>query len=185
MSGSSFVPTTRNLHSRPALNTAVSRCVGQTDFATFSSQRSESKQLWGVHRLVIAGILASSTIHAAEPQSLDRMLEPYLKEFGLPALAAAVFREGVVISSGAVGTRRAAREIPVTIEDRFHLGSDSKAFTSLLAGQFVGAGKLRRQSIFRRSVYFYACRGGITLLRSRHWDMVLGPESHSGQGLYR
>jgi CubicO group peptidase (beta-lactamase class C family) len=71
------------------------------------------------------------------------MLEPYLKEFGLPALAAAVFREAVVISSGAVGTRRAAREIPVTIEDRFHLGSDSKAFTSLLAGQFVEAGKLR------------------------------------------
>jgi CubicO group peptidase (beta-lactamase class C family) len=74
------------------------------------------------------------------------MLEPYLKEFGLPALAAAVFKEGVVISSGAVGTRRAGQEIPVTIEDRFHLGSDSKAFTSLLAGQFVEAGKLHWDS---------------------------------------
>src|SRR5262245_46934357 len=93
-------------------------------------------------RLVIASILVSSTISAAEPQSLDRMLEPYLKEFGLPAIAAAVFKEGVVISSGAVGTRRAGQEIPVTVEDRFHLGSDSKAFTSLLAGQFVEAGKL-------------------------------------------
>ena len=99
-----------------------------------------------IRTLVIAAILASSTIRAAEPQSLDRMLEPYLKEFGLPALAAAVFKEGVVISCGAVGTRRAGREIPVTIEDRFHLGSDSKAFTSLLAGQFVEAGKLRWDS---------------------------------------
>jgi CubicO group peptidase (beta-lactamase class C family) len=99
-----------------------------------------------IRTLVIAAILVSSTIRAAEPQSLDRMLEPYLKEFGLPALAVAVFKEGVVISSGAVGTRRAGREIPVTIEDRFHLGSDSKAFTSLLSGQFVEAGKLRWDS---------------------------------------
>jgi len=104
------------------------------------------RSLNSIRRLVIAAILASSTIRAAEPQSLDRTLEPYLKEFGLPALAAAVFREGVVISSGAVGTRRTEREIPVTIEDRFHLGSDTKAFTSLLAGQFVEAGKLRWDS---------------------------------------
>ena len=34
------------------------------------------------------------------------------------------------------------------IEDRFHLGSDSKAFTSLLAGQFVAQGKLRWDSTF-------------------------------------
>jgi len=99
-----------------------------------------------IRRLVVAAILVSSTIRATEPQSLDRMLEPYLKEFGLPALAAAVFKEGVVIFSGAVGTRRAGREMPVTIEDRFHLGSDSKPFTSLLAGQFVEAGKLRWDS---------------------------------------
>jgi CubicO group peptidase (beta-lactamase class C family) len=34
----------------------------------------------------------------------------------------------------------------VTIDDRFHIGSDSKAFTSLLAGQFVEAGSVRWQS---------------------------------------
>jgi hypothetical protein len=34
----------------------------------------------------------------------------------------------------------------VTIEDRFHLGSDSKAFTSLLAAQFVEAEKLHWDS---------------------------------------
>ena len=99
-----------------------------------------------LHWLVIAAAFLSPPIHATEPQCLGRMLEPYLREFGLPALAAAVFKEGVVISSGAVGTQRAGQEIPVTIEDRFHLGSDSKAFTSLLAGQFVEAGRLRWDS---------------------------------------
>jgi hypothetical protein len=38
-------------------------------------------------------------------------------------------------------TRRAGMQIPVTINDRFHIGSDSKAFTSLLTWQFVEAGK--------------------------------------------
>ena len=87
--------------------------------------------------------LAVVPISGAEPQSLDRTLDRYLKEFGLPALAAAVFQNGSIVACGAVGIRRAGTQIPVTINDRFHIGSDSKAFTSLLAGQFVQEGKLR------------------------------------------
>ena len=90
--------------------------------------------------------LAVVPIWGAEPQSLDRTLDPYLKEFGLPALAAAVFQNGSIVACGAVGIRRAGTQIPVTINDRFHIGSDSKAFTSLLAGQFVQEGKLRWDS---------------------------------------
>jgi hypothetical protein len=45
-----------------------------------------------LRNFVTIAALASSTIHAAEPESLHRTLEPYLKEFGLPALAAAVRR---------------------------------------------------------------------------------------------
>jgi hypothetical protein len=63
--------------------------------------------------------LASSMIRAAESHSLDRTLEPYLREFAPPALAAAVFKEGVVIASGVTGTRRAGEYIPVRIDDRF------------------------------------------------------------------
>jgi CubicO group peptidase (beta-lactamase class C family) len=96
--------------------------------------------------LVTVAVLASSMVRAEEPQSLDRTLEPYLKQFGLPALAAAVFKDGVIVASGSVGTRRAGKDIPVRIDDRFHIGSDGKAFTSLLAGQFVQAGKLRWDS---------------------------------------
>jgi CubicO group peptidase (beta-lactamase class C family) len=102
--------------------------------------------LKSLQRLVLTVLLAASPIHAAEPESLDRTLEPYLKEFGLPAIAAAVFKGGAVIASGVTGTRRAGQNIPVGIEDHFHLGSDSKAFTSLLAGQFVEEGKLRWDS---------------------------------------
>ena len=91
-------------------------------------------------------VLAPSAVHSAPPESLNLTLEPYLKEFGLPAIAAAVFKDGVIIASGACETRRSGQEIPVGIDDRFHLGSDSKSFTSLLAGEFVEKGRLRWDS---------------------------------------
>jgi len=87
-----------------------------------------------------------TTYAADQPQSLNSTLEPYLKEFGLPALSAAAFKNGDIIAAGAVGTRRAGENLPVTIDDKFHLGSDSKAFTALLAGMYVQQGKLRWDS---------------------------------------
>jgi CubicO group peptidase (beta-lactamase class C family) len=66
-----------------------------------------------------------------------------LKRYDLPALAAAVVRDGTVIAAGAVGTRRVGSSIPVTINDRFHLGSDTKAMTALLAAMLVEENKLR------------------------------------------
>jgi CubicO group peptidase (beta-lactamase class C family) len=69
--------------------------------------------------------------------SLDNVLQPYLARYTLPAVAAAVVREGQVVAAGAVGTRRAGTDTPVTIDDRFHIGSDTKAMTSLLAGMLV------------------------------------------------
>ncbi len=95
--------------------------------------------------LVLA--LCLGVVHPAGAQtSLDEMLTPYLTRYHLPALAAAVVRDGTVVASGAVGTRRAGAMIPVTINDRFHLGSDTKAMTALLAAMLVEEGKLRWDS---------------------------------------
>jgi len=75
--------------------------------------------------------------------SLDSRLKPYLTQYDLPSIAAAVVKDGKIISAGAVGTRRAGANISVTINDRFHLGSDTKAMTALLAAMLVEEGKLR------------------------------------------
>ena len=76
---------------------------------------------------------------------------------------------------------------PLARED---LGTVNCGFSSLRTGARHSAGatgprKDCWQSIFRHSVYFCACRGGVTHLRSWRWAMVLGSESHSGQGLHR
>lgn len=83
---------------------------------------------------------------AAGQSSLDAVLAPYLKQYDLPALAAAVVEQGRIVAAGAVGTRRAGTDIPVTLDDRFHLGSDTKAMTALLAATLVEEGKLRWNS---------------------------------------
>jgi CubicO group peptidase (beta-lactamase class C family) len=67
-------------------------------------------------------------------------------EYTLPALAAAVVKDGEVIASGAAGTRVYGADIPVTIDDRSGLGSNTKAMTARPAGMVVGEGKPRWDS---------------------------------------
>jgi CubicO group peptidase (beta-lactamase class C family) len=95
---------------------------------------------------LIVAALVCQVGSASARDSLDALLTPYLDKYDLPALAAAVVKDGKVVAAGAVGTRRAGEKIPVTVNDRFHLGSDTKAMTSLLAATFVEEGKLRWES---------------------------------------
>src|SRR5262249_4081488 len=69
-------------------------------------------------------------------------LNSYLGRYSLPALAAAAVVGGGVVAVGAVGTRRAGANIPVSLDDRFHIGSDGKAMTALLAAMLIEAGNL-------------------------------------------
>ena len=80
------------------------------------------------------------------PQALGPVLESFLDKYGLPALGVAVIKGGRVIAIGAVGTRKAGEKIPVTTGDRFHIGSDTKAMTSLLAAMLVEEKRLRWDS---------------------------------------
>jgi CubicO group peptidase (beta-lactamase class C family) len=87
-----------------------------------------------------------SITSASAYSSLDAMLEPYLEKYQLPAMAAAVVQNGEIVAAGAIGTRRAGTKAPVSLDDRFHLGSDTKAMTSLLAATLVESEKLRWDS---------------------------------------
>ena len=91
-------------------------------------------------------VLWTATTMAQAPTSivsLDGDLAPFLDRFQLPAVAAAVAKNGKILAAGAVGMRRLGTNMPVTINDRFHIGSDTKAMTSLLAAMLVEEGKLR------------------------------------------
>jgi len=97
---------------------------------------------------LVAFVLAGAALALPAPawtqaQSLDAQIEPVRVKYGIPALAAAVVKKGEIVAAGAVGVRVHGTSIGVTIDDRFHLGSDTKAMTATLAGIFVDGGKLR------------------------------------------
>ena len=93
-----------------------------------------------------AGLLLGAAEAQAENEDLAAYLETVRTSHALPALAAAVVQDGEVIASGAVGVRALGTDVPVTIDDRFHLGSDTKAMTATLAGMMVDEGRLRWDS---------------------------------------
>ncbi|MDX2168022.1 MAG: serine hydrolase domain-containing protein [Deltaproteobacteria bacterium] len=95
---------------------------------------------------VLLAVLCTAAAAFGQAASLDDTLRPYLERYRLPALAAAVVRDGKVVAAGSVGTRRAGTARPVTLDDRFHIGSDTKAMTALLAAMLVEEGLLRWNS---------------------------------------
>lgn len=98
-------------------------------------------------RVLLTSVCLLTSIGSAQAQaSLDAMVAAEAKEAGFPALAAAVVSKGQLMAVGAGGTRRIGTHIPVTHQDRFHIGSDTKAMTSLLAAMMVESGKLQWDS---------------------------------------
>ena len=98
--------------------------------------------------LVVTVVLALSAAPSvqAETEPLDAVLDPVRAEHALPALAAAVVKAGVIVAAGAVGERALGSGVPVTLDDRFHIGSDTKAMTATLAAMLVEEGRLRWDS---------------------------------------
>jgi len=73
-------------------------------------------------------------------------LESVVKTSNLPAMSAAVIRDGRVIGTAAFGVRKMKDATPVTVTDPFHLGNCTKAFTGVLIGRLVEKGSLRWDS---------------------------------------
>ncbi len=79
----------------------------------------------------------------APDKELGALLEGVRQAHHLPALAGAVLTGKGLESIAAVGVRKAGTDIPVTLEDPWHLGSNTKALTAALIGRLVEQKKLK------------------------------------------
>jgi len=77
------------------------------------------------------------------PRDVGALLEPIREKYGLPALAAAVVLEGKPATWGATGFRKDGNDVKVTADDKFHIGSCTKAMTATIIAMLVERGKLR------------------------------------------
>ena len=78
--------------------------------------------------------------------AVTQALKPIRQKFNVPAMAAAVVTSDGIKFAGAVGVRKRGTEVPVTLADLWHLGSDTKAMTSTLIARLVERGQLRWDS---------------------------------------
>ncbi|MEZ4456262.1 MAG: serine hydrolase [Gemmatimonadales bacterium] len=72
---------------------------------------------------------------------LSRIVDSIRQAFGLPGMGGAIVtRDGGVVAAGVGGIRRVGSSAAVTVDDTWHLGSNTKALTALLATMAVEAG---------------------------------------------
>jgi CubicO group peptidase (beta-lactamase class C family) len=84
-------------------------------------------------KTVPSGFLAAALLlGASDVMAQGGELDSYLDTVRTRhALAAAVVKDGEIVASG---VRALGTDVRVAIDDRFHLGSDTRAMTATLAG---------------------------------------------------
>jgi CubicO group peptidase (beta-lactamase class C family) len=77
-----------------------------------------------------------------KPRDIGALLEPIRRSHDLPALAGAIVTSEGIVAVGAVGVRKYGNSTPITVNDRFHLGSCTKSMTATLIAMLVEESKL-------------------------------------------
>jgi len=88
----------------------------------------------------IAGFAQSSKSRSYD---LDSLLRAVRARYDLPALGAALIVDGKVVETEVIGVRKYGDTTRATINDTWHIGSDTKSMTATLLGKLVELGKLR------------------------------------------
>ena len=73
-------------------------------------------------------------------RSVALSLKPILSKYGVPALAGAIVTSRGLGPCGVVGVRKSGTTLPATLNDVWHIGSDTKAMTAALVGLLVEQG---------------------------------------------
>ncbi len=82
-------------------------------------------------------------------EDLNDLLTEVLRQHDVPSIAAAAVVDGELYAAGAVGVRKRGDDTPVTVNDRYHIGSCTKAMTATLAGILVERGLLSWETTLR------------------------------------
>ena len=100
--------------------------------------------------MFLPSLVAALLIAQAEPApasvELRAILERASTAHHAPGAVAWVSRRGEPVARAAAGVRRAGGSEPVTVDDRFHLGSVTKSLNAVLMASLVDEGKLRWDS---------------------------------------
>jgi CubicO group peptidase (beta-lactamase class C family) len=87
-------------------------------------------------------LFTAAMAHAAAQRDISSLLEPIIVKHDVPGMVAALIDGDKILAIGAAGVRRRGDAEKVTIADRFHIGSCTKAMTATLCAMLVEDRKL-------------------------------------------
>jgi CubicO group peptidase (beta-lactamase class C family) len=90
------------------------------------------------------GIVAWGNYAGGQSKNNDvaSLVESIRQKHRVPALGVAIVTSRGVVVSAVTGTRKAGTDVAATIDDQWHLGSDTKAMTAVIIATFVERGKI-------------------------------------------
>ncbi len=83
---------------------------------------------------------------AATNKKVTDLLTKIQQESGIPAIAGAIVTSRGLVAVGVTGVRKRGTEVPATLDDKWHLGSNTKAMTAMLVASLVEQGRLKWDS---------------------------------------
>jgi len=120
--------------------------------------------------MALAAAITATISHCAmAAESMRREVMAARERHAIPAIGLLARVKGVD-EAIAVGVRAAGDSTPVTTDDRWHIGSDTKAFTATLIARMVEAGELRFDETLAEALPSLAAKmdpgyRGVTLLQ--------------------
>jgi len=102
--------------------------------------------------LAIAEVMADEPPAESRPEvavsnpEIEALLAPILEKHKVPGLVAGVVRREGLTVAGAVGVRKTGSPERITVADKLHLGSNTKAMTATLIAMLVDERKLAWQT---------------------------------------
>ncbi len=101
---------------------------------------------------------ATATDYTGALAAIEKSLEEKRKELGIPGMSLAIVKDDKVIYLKGLGVKDFERNIPVTPDTRFAIGSSTKAFTAMLAVMSADEGKLSLDDSPKKFLPYFTLR---------------------------
>jgi CubicO group peptidase (beta-lactamase class C family) len=99
--------------------------------------------------------------------AIEKTIEERRKQFGIPGLALVIVKDDKIIYLKGLGVKDFEKNVPVTPDTRFAIGSASKAFTSMLAVMSADEGKLSLDDSPKKFLPYFTLHDRMRQRRSR------------------
>lgn len=101
---------------------------------------------------------ATAVDYTAQLAAIEKAIDEKRKDLGIPGLSLAIVKDDKVIYLKGLGVKDVEKNLPVTPDTRFAIGSSSKAFTAMLAVMSADHGKLSLDDSPKKFLPYFTLR---------------------------